>query len=163
MLGLTSECIQIDSRQHNQDAVLRLSSSAQDHIVIISRLLDPTVYSNEAFSHAASRLVQRAKHTSIKILVHNTGPMVKNGHRALELSQRLSSKIEIRTICSDYSQFNQGFLVADSIGYIHNLRSDLYVAEVNFNHIEKSMELMEKFNSIWELSAQDASVRKLCI
>jgi len=163
MLGLTNECIQIDRRQHNQDAVLKLLSSAQNHIVIISRHLDSTVYNNDAFSQAASQLVRRAKHTSIKILVHNTEPMVKNGHRALELSQRLPSKIEIRTICNDYSQFNQSFLVADNIGYIHNLKSDLYAAEVNFNHVEKSKELMEKFNAIWELSTQDTAVRNLCI
>ena len=81
----------------------------------------------------------------------------------MNLSQRVSSKIEIRTICDDYAQFNQSYLVADSIGYIHNIKSDLYDAEVNFNDIDKSKELMETFKTIWELSQQEAEVRRLCI
>ena len=163
ILGVTNECIQVDSRQLNRDAILKLAASARDQIAIISRYLDPTIYNNEDFSQAALQLASRARHSSIKILVHNTDPIIKNGHRVLELGQRISSKIEIRTICNDYSQFNQSFLVADKTGYIHNLKSDLYDAEVNFNDIEKSKELMEIFNNIWELSEQDVAVRRLCI
>ncbi len=163
ILGVTNECIQVDSRKLNRDAILKLVASAQDQIVIISRYLDPTIFNNEDFSQAALQLARRARHSSIRILVHDTEPIVKNGHRILELSQRISSKIEIRTICNDYSQFNQSFLVADKTGYIHNLKSDLYDAEVNFNDIDKSKELTETFKNIWELSEQDLAIKRLCI
>ena len=163
MLGVTSECLQIDSRQLNCDALIKLTASAQNQISILSRHFDSTVFNNEDFVQAASQLVRRTRYTNIKILVHDTEPMVKSGHRVLELSQRISSKIEIRTICHDYAQFNQSFLVADGAGYIHNLQSDLYNAEVNFNDAEKSNELLETFKNIWELSAQDAVIRRLCI
>ena len=163
MLGVTSERIQIDNRQVNQDAILKLLSSAQNQISIISRHLDPTVFSKQAFIENASEFIRRTKTASIRILVHDTDPMVKNNHRILTLSQRVSSKIEIRTICNDYSQFNQSYVVADSLGYIHNLKGDLYDAEVNFNDPDKSKELMENFKNIWELSRQEAEVRRLCI
>lgn len=163
ILGVTSECIQVDSRQHNQDAVLKLLSAAQNQISIVSRHLDATVFSNREFIDNASEFVRRTKTSNIRILVHDTDPIVKNNHRILSLSQRVSSKIEIRTICNDFQQFNQSYLVADSIGYIHNLKSVLYEAEVNFSDIDRSKELMEKFKSMWELSQQEAEVRRLCI
>lgn len=163
MLGVTSECIQIDSRQVNQDAILKLLSSAQNQISIISRHLDPTIFSKQEFIDNASEFIRSSKTSSIHILVHDTDPLVKNNHRILALSQRVSSKIEIRTICNDYSQFNQSYVVADSRGYIHNLKGDLYDAEVNFNDPDKSKELMEKFKTIWELSQVEAEVRRLCI
>lgn len=163
ILGVTSECIQIDSRQANQDAILKLLSAAQNQICIISRHLDPTIFSKQEFIDAASEFIRRSKTTSIRILVRDTNPMVKNNHRILALSQRVSSKIEIRTICNDYSQFNQSYVVADTRGYIHNLKGDLYEAEVNFNDPDKSKELVEKFKKIWELSLQEAEVRRLCI
>ena len=163
MLGVTAECIPIDSRQMNHDAIVKLLASAHDDVAVISRQLDPTIFNREDFIQNATEFVRRSKNARLRILVHDTSPLVKNNHRVLHLSQRVSSKIEIRTICDDYSQFNQAFLVADSKGYIHNLKADLYDAEVNFNNTEKSKELMEKFTSIWELCIQDTGIRRLCI
>ena len=163
ILGVTNECIKIDSRQLNRDAVIKLVRSARDQIVIVSRYLDPTIFNNGTISQAIAQRARRASHTRIRILVHDTSPIVKNGHLMLELSQRISSKIEIRTICDDYAQFNQSFLVADGTGFMHNLKSDLYEGEVNFNDIERSKELVETFNEIWEISAQDTAIRRLCI
>lgn len=163
MLGVTGESMQIDTRQKNQDAIFKLMSSAQNQISIISRYLDPTIYSSEGFINNASEFVRRSKTANIRILVHDTNPMVKHNHRVLGLSQRISSKIQIRTICNDFSQFNKSFLVADATGYIYNVKSDLYDAEVNFNDPDKSKELAETFKNIWELSHQEAEVRRLCI
>ena len=163
ILGVTGESMQVDTRQLNQDAILKLLAAAQNQVSIISRHLDPTIFNNESFISNASEFIRRTKTSSIRILVHDTNPIVKNNHRILTLSQRVSSKIQIRTICNDYAQFNQSCLVADSIGFIHNLKSDLYDAEVNFNDSDKSKELMETFKNIWELSQQEAEVRRLCI
>ena len=163
LLGVTGEPVQIDSRKLNRDAILKLLNSAQNQVVIMSRYLDATVFNCEEFFTAALNLVRRTKTSSLRILVHDTSSIVKNGHRALDLSQRVSSKVEIRTVCNDYSQFNQSFLVADGIGYIHNLKSDLYDAEVNFCDTDKSKELVDTFTNIWELSQQDTVIRRLCI
>jgi len=163
ILGVTGEGLQIDTRQSNQDAILKLTSAAQNQVSIISRCLDPTIFNNEDFISNASEFILRTKTSSIRILVHDTNSIVKNNHRILTLSQRVSSKIQIRTICNDYVYFNQSYLVADSIAYIHNPKSDLYDAEVNFNDPDKSKELMDTFKNIWELSQQEAEVRRLCI
>ena len=163
ILGVTGETIQADTRQLNHDAILKLLSAAQNHIAIVSRYLDPTIFSKEDFIQNASEFIRRTKTSNIRILVHDTNPMVKNNHRIFTLSHRVSSKIEIRTICNDYAQFNQSFLVADSAGYILNLKGDLYDADVNFNDSDKSKELMETFKTIWELSQQETEVRRLCI
>ncbi len=163
ILGVSGETIQANGRKLNHDAILKLLSAAQKQIVIVSRYLDPTIFSKEDFIQNTSEFIRRTKSSNIRILVHKTNPMVKNNHRIFTLSQRVSSKIEIRTICNDYSQFNQSYLVADSIGYIHNHKGDLYDAEVNFNNSDKSKELMETFKTIWELSQQEAEIRRLCI
>ncbi len=163
ILGVTSECVQIDTRKLNHDAIVKLTTSAQQQVLIISRYLDPTVFNNDEFIQAASALARRTKSSKLKILVHDTNQMIKNGHKILDLSQRLSSKIEIRTINSEYSQYNQSFVVADTIGYIFNQKADLYDADVNFKDSDRSKELEESFNMMWEPSAQDTAIRRLCI
>ena len=163
ILGVTSECLSVDSRQNYHDAIVKLLASAQDDVAIISRHLDPTIFNKEDFIQSATEFIKRSKNASLRILVHDTSPLIKNNHRVLYLSQRVSSKIEIRTISDEYSQFNQAFLVADSKGYIHSLKADLYDAEVNFSDPDKSKELMEKFTSIWEMCIQDTGIRRLCI
>ena len=163
ILGVTGESVQVDTRQLNRDAILKLLSNAQHQVSIVSRYLDQTIYSKHDFIENTSEFIRRTKTSNIKILVQDAQQIVKNNHLILTLSQRVSSKIEIRTICNDYAQFNQSFLVADSMAYIHNLKSDLYDAEVNFNDTDKSKELLETFKKIWQLSQQDAEIRRLCI
>ncbi len=163
IIGVTSECLTVDTRQLNHDAILKLLSSAQKDVVILSRQLDPLIYSKEDFIENASEFIRRNKTAKIRVLIHDTQAVVKNNHRVLNLSQRVSSKIEIRTICNDYAQFNQAFVVVDSMGYILNQKADLYEAEVNFCDYERSKELVETFKSIWELSQQDSEIRRLCI
>ena len=163
ILGITNECIQIDTLKLNSDAALKLVSAAQHQISIISRHLDPRIFNNENILQSMLMLIRRAKTSNVKILVHDPSPMIKNGHRILELSQRVTSKIEIRKIGQPFSQFNEGFLVADKIAYIHNIKSDLYDAEVNFNDKDKSKELLETFRNIWEQSSQDTTLRRLCV
>lgn len=163
ILGVTSECIQVDTRKLNFDAALKLISAAQHQISIISRNLDPRIFNNEEIILAMQMHIRRTKNSNIKILVQDISPIIKNGHRILELSQRISSKIEIRKVCQEYSQYNKGFLVADSTAYIHNSKSDLYEAEVNFSDKDKSKELIETFKKIWEQSSQDIALRRLCV
>ena len=163
ILGVTNECINVDSRQHNNDAILKFVNSAQNSIHILSRHLDPSIFNQQAFIDAASQMARRKRSSYIHILVNNPSQIITQGSRIVELSQRISSKVEIRTICDEYSQYNRSFLIADAIGYIHNTKSDLYQAEVNFKDKEMSNELMETFNSIWELSSQDTAIRRLCI
>ena len=163
ILGVTNECIKIDSRQLNDDAILKLTSSAHEHVLILSRNLDPSIFNQQAFMDVASEMARRKRSSYIHILVNNPASMIKQGSRIVELCQRISSKVEIRTICDEHSQFNRSFLIADSIGYLHNAKSDLYDAEVNFNDKEMSNELTEIFNKIWEQSIQDTAIRRLCI
>ena len=83
ILGVTNECIKIDSRTYNRDAVTKLLHSARDQIAIVSRHLDPTIYNNEEISNAATQLVRRARHTvnvfhqrsrfvQFVMIIHNT-------------------------------------------------------------------------------------------
>ncbi len=163
ILGVTNECIKIDSRQLNKDAVLKLVSSAQENVLILSRHLDSSIYNQLDFLDVASQLARRKRSSYIHILVNDPSQVIKQGSRIVELSQRISSKIEIRTICDEFLQFNRSFLIADSIGYLHNAKADLYDAEVNFNDKEMSNELSDTFNKIWEQSIQDTAIRRLCI
>ncbi len=163
LLGVTTERVAIDTRQLNHDAVIKLLNSAHNDVVIVSRHLDPTIFNKEDFTQSATEFIRRNKTASLRILVKDTAALIKTNHRVLNLSQKVSSKIEIRTICDEFSQFNQAFLVADTMGYLYNSKSDLYDAEVNFNDYEKSKELMDKFTSIWGQCIQDTGIRRLCI
>ena len=59
MLGVTSECMQVDTRQLNSEAILKLLSAAQNQISIISRQLDATIFSKQDFIENASEFIRR--------------------------------------------------------------------------------------------------------
>jgi len=163
ILGDTDQELSIDTREENQAAALSLVSQTRRNLVIISRDLDPLIYSNQAFIDALSALARRSRHTQIQILIGSSMAIVHDGHRLIPLSQRLSSSIHIRKIHRDFSRFNEAFLIADRTGVLHRPKADLYEGKVSFKNPLKARELLDTFNTIWDISAQDPELRRVSL
>lgn len=163
ILGDTDQELSIDTREENRAAALSLVSQARRNLVIMSHDLDPLIYSNQVFIDALSALARRSRHTQIQILIRGSAAIVRDGHRLIPLSQRLSSSIHIRNIHRDFSRFNEAFLIADRTGILHRPKADLYEGKVSFRAPLKARELLDTFNTIWDISAADPELRRISL
>ncbi len=161
VLGETDQELSIETREENRAVALNLVSQTRQHLVIASRDLDPLIYSNQDFIDALSALARRTRQTQIQILIRDSMAIVRDGHRLIPLSQRLSSSIHIRRIHRDYGRFNEAFLIADRTGVLHRPKADLYEGKVCFKAPLKARELLDTFHTIWEISAPDPELRRL--
>ena len=161
ILGGSNQELSLETREENRAMALSLVSQTRRNVVIVSRDLDPPIYSNQAFVDALSALARRSRHTHIQILIRDSMAIVRDGHRLIPLSQRLSSSFQIRKIHRDFSRFNEAFLIADEIGVLHRPKADLYEGKVSFKAPLKARELLDTFHAIWEISAPDPELRRL--
>jgi hypothetical protein len=163
LLGDRNEEIRLDSRIEVVDAVRDLARQARRSLHIYTRDLEPRVYDNREFLDAVTALATSSPHVQIRILLQNPERIVKEGHRLIELSRRLTSYIEIRTPHPDYKEYNQAFLIADETGVLRRPHADRYEGALNYNDTLQARELVKFFTEVWEKSETDPQLRRLHI
>lgn len=161
ILGISESEIELDTVDQIRDLVLAMAQQASRTLDIYSRDLDPRIYDTPGFADAAGRVAAGGKYSRVRILLLDEDPIVKHGHRLLELARRLSSYIEIRRIHEDYKHYNNAYLVADGRGYCYRELSDRFESVCNFNDLPRSRELTDQFNEVWEHSPPASALRRL--
>lgn len=153
----------LHTSSENQLAALRLISQAQRFLHVYSRDLEPRVFDDIAITDALSALARRHRSSFIKLLVADVGSAQRNGHRWLELVQKLSSKIEVRVIHDDHQHHPFCFLIADQQGLLYRSNAADYSGEVHFHAPLLCLEKLKFFDEVWQISRPASELRRLFI
>ena len=153
--------ISLGSRDEVKIINIAMAQQTSRTIDIISRHLDPAIFDTPDFIDAIKKLSISSKFTKIRILIKDSDPMTKNGHRLIDLIQQLTSSIEVRKISEEYKSYGEAFTLFDSKAVIYLRHSDRYEGLANFNRPRLVTELSNFFNEVWEHSAPDANLRRL--
>jgi hypothetical protein len=163
VLGQTTGKLRVDSSDKIRDLSLAMVSQARRLLDICSRHLDPLLYDNPPFVDAVKRLALASRMSRVRIIVLDPGPLVSRGHRLIELAGHLSSFIEIRCPGPDHRDFNEAMLIADETGFIHRLMADRFEGAASFDDPPEALELLRKFDEIWERGEPDPNFRRLYV
>ncbi len=153
--------LNLDRSDAIRNAGLALVRLARRSVIIVSRNLDERLYNNAEFITAVREFTLSSRHARLRILVRDSAPAVHAGHRLIELSQRLSSFVEIRNPDHQFASYNSAFLVADTAGYVYRELSDQYQAQCCFSDRKYSDELSRQFKDMWENSQPDINLRRM--
>ena len=162
-LGESNEILDITSKETLKDIALDLAQQSRRLVQILSRELDQVLYDDDDFIQALATTARRSRYSQIQILAHDSTTAVKNGHKLIQLHQRLSSYVHIRKIHYDHRDFNQALLIVDETAFIHRLFADRFEATVNYNDPLAAKQHSITFNEIWQISEPDPQVRRLNI
>ena len=118
--------ISLGSRDEVKVINIAMAQQTSRTIDIISRHLDPAIFDTPDFIDAIKKLSISSKFTKIRILIKDSDPMTKNGHRLIDLIQQLTSSIEVRKISEEYKSYGEAFTLFDSKAVIYLRHSDRY-------------------------------------
>ncbi len=163
ILGASTESLHIESSADHAEVAAHMVDQTRRHLDIVSRHLDPQVYDTGEFIDAVTTLVAGNRHARVRIIVLDPEPLIRTGHRLLDLASRLSSFIEIKIPGPDFQDYNQAMLLADESGFIYRKHSDRYDALAHFNDKSYVSELKRQFEDIWETAEIDPNFRRLSL
>lgn len=155
--------ISLSSRDEVKIINVALTQKSSRNIDILSKHLDSGVFNTPEFMEAIKKLSISSKFTKIRILIKDSEPMTKNGHRIIELIQQLTSSIEVRQVSEEYKSYNEAFCLYDTKGVIYLRYADRYEGFANFDRPRLATELLNFFNEVWERSTPDSNLRRLFI
>lgn len=147
----------------NREVALALARQARRNLYLFTRDLDPAVYDSAEFAEAVSALVRGSERAHVHILVQDSARAAKDGHRVVELAQRLSSKVRIHRPSREYADLRETFLVADELGYLYRTVADRYEAQASFRDRKRARELTRQFEEVWQRSEPDPQLRRLSL
>lgn len=133
--------------------------NAKRTIDIYSHKLRSDIFSSPQVARALSELARRSRHSHVRILIQDSSSLIGRFHRLIDLSQRLSSRIELRILPHDDSELgthdsNKHFSITDSshLVYFNNESNSIGFAQYSAQVQIKS--LRNTFDYLWENHAK---------
>ncbi len=157
----TTKRIQFSGREEARSVVQSMASQAKTQICIQGIDIDPILFDSAPFLDSVKRLVLRSRHTTIRILVHDTRINVQHDHRLLALAQQFSSSIFIHNPSNVHRDSQHTLLLVDDHAYLYCPRATQYEGTAHFDDRMTVRDWQRQFDLCWEQSEVDSTVRRL--
>ena len=160
-LGIDALEFSLQTREQVRSMAHRLAIQAQRELLLYTEDVEAVIFDQQPFLDAVSSLVRQHQDAHVWVLVENSRKTLQQGHRLIELSRRLSSRIQFRRPPPQYRNYGKTFLLCDDTGYIYRPLASRYEGSANFNNPGRTAVLKKYFMEVWEHSESDEEMRRL--
>ncbi len=157
-----SQSVEISGSELIRSEILRIVEQSHRGFCLFADDLDPRIYSNSEFTTRLSKLLRSTRRPDVRILLHRPGELLKQQHAALDLIQRLSSLIEVKTLHRQYHDQRQSYLINDQGCMLYQAsceRYDALLIQAPF----RITEIKNQFDQMWQQSSIAAELRRQMI
>jgi hypothetical protein len=142
---------------------LALLQQAQRSLCIYSHDLEPWLYHHSSVQDACTRFLLASPNNQLRILLRDPSRAVKEGHRLLSLSRRLSSNLQIRRLHPDYPNEALAFLLADDRGLLLLPEIGQPSGYALYQDLGRTRQRRAQFDQAWDTSITDADLRSFLL
>jgi len=154
----------LSSSQEYRDCAIELVGKGRRTLRLFSPDLEHDIYDNDDFTQSVLQLARVSRNSEIRILIRDTQPAVKRGHRLLDLSRRLTSIVDIRKFSIDSNELPPHVLLVDDSGVM--IRANGEIQDTGFASFDDrglNSTLALIFDELWHRSQSDFDLRGLTI
>ncbi len=138
-------------------------SQAQKQIWIISDSITTPLLNDETVRNSMLRLAKRNAKAEIRILLEDDKKGAGHYNPTIELAQKLTSFIEIRTIQKGAEKTKEMITAVDFTGGIFRKDLNNYVGFAHYNNHLIAQRLRDKFEHHWQYAKPSLQLRRLSI
>ena len=163
ILGQHQDLQRFSQPQEARAHVLALIQQAQRSLCLYSDDLEPWLYHHSSVQQACTRFLLSNPRTRLRILLRDSTRAVKEGHRLLALSRRLSSNLHIRKLNPDHANEESAFLIADDRGLFLHPELDQQSGYTLYNDPARVRQRQAQFDQAWDTSITDPDLRSFLL
>ncbi len=146
-----------------RDATLAVSLGARHELRLYTRDLDPPIYEDPAIVEAFRKVALSGRRADIRILLQDPTRVVREGHRLIDLGQRLPSVVHVRVPAEEDLGYVSAFLLNDAGGFLFRPFGDRYEAEGDCYYPPRRDELARYFEEVWTRAHAPVELRRLSL
>ncbi|HLA70929.1 MAG TPA: hypothetical protein VK624_05425 [Steroidobacteraceae bacterium] len=150
----------ISSLEEMRAAVDAVALSAQRLMSIYTPDLEPDLYDQNAFLEIVKRFVLARRFAKVRVLLSDSGRLLRDNNRFIAMGRRLTSCIDIRPAAGVAKQRACGYLIADDRAIVYRVHSDRWDGVADLNNPPVARQYLDEFDEIWHASAADEASRQ---
>lgn len=162
-LGAHDALERFDLPEHARAHALALLQQAQRSLCIYSSDLEPWLYHDSSIQEACTAFLLASPRNRLRILVKDVSRAIKEGHRLVTLSRRLSSNLRIRKLHPDYPAEDVAFLLADDRGMLLRPEWDQVAGYALYQDPGRVRLRQAQFDQAWDTSITDPDLRSFLL
>lgn len=162
-LGETLELQRFSTPDQARALLLAMLQQARRSLCLFTPDLEPWLYNHSQIQDACRLFLLGHPHNRLRILLRDSTRAVKEGHRLLSLSRRLSSNMHIRKVHPDYPCEEIAFALADDRGLLMRPEQDQYAGYALFNDPGRARLRQSQFDQAWDGSILDPDLRSFLL
>jgi hypothetical protein len=147
----------IGSLEEMRAAVDAVAASAQRLMSIYTPDLEPDLYDQNGFLEIVKRFVLARRFAKVRVLLSDSGRMLRDNNRFIAMGRRLTSCIDIRPAVGTAGQRACAYLIADDRAIVYRVHSDRWDGVADLNNPPIARQYLDEFDEIWHASADDLS------
>jgi predicted GNAT family N-acyltransferase len=160
-LALESQVVAVAYPEPFASLCVEMTKAARRSVRIFSPQLDHDVFDRSELASALAEVARGSRYGEVRILISDSRPMVKRGHRLLDLSRRLSSSVTIQKLSAHPELPSDSFVLSDDRGTLFKPndsdRDGFYDPESR----TRAKPYIDKFDELWLKSRPDPELRVL--
>lgn len=145
------------------DYAVELARSASRYLCILSPALDHAAFDSDDLADAIGALARDSRQTSVRILVQDARPLVSRGHRLLQLSRRMPSKVELKKLPEHPEWRGETIVIRDRDGVLYRPGGSEERAFYEPDSRASTQRHAELFEELWRHGTRDNELRSLTI
>jgi hypothetical protein len=149
----------ISSLEDMRAAVDTVAASAQRLMSIYTPDLEPEIYDQNGFLEIVKRFVLARRFAKVRVLLSDSGRLLRDNNRFIAMGRRLTSCIDIRPAAGPVKQRAAGYLIADDRAIVYRVHADRWDGVADLNNPPIARQYLDEFDEIWHASAADEHAR----
>ena len=150
----------ISSLEEMRAAVDAVAASAQRLMSIYTPDLEPDLYDQNGFLEIVKRFVLARRFAKVRVLLSDSGRVLRDNNRFIAMGRRLTSCIDIRPVTGDARQRACAYLIADDRAIVYRVHPDRWDGVADLNNPPIARQYLDEFDEIWHASAPDELARQ---
>jgi predicted GNAT family N-acyltransferase len=136
---------------------------ARREIALLSPTLDRAIFEQDALVDALRALIRHSNQSRVRILVRDLRGVVGQGHRLLQLAQRLPSRIELRRLAEHPDWEDDSLVLRDRSGVLTHHGGDRSSGSYRPDDRGRAATALSRFEELWRVGTVDPEFRRLSI
>ena len=149
----------ISSLEEMRAAVDAVAGGAQRLMSIYTPDLEPDLYDQNGFLEIVKRFVLARRFAKVRVLLSDSGRLLRDNNRFIAMGRRLTSCIDIRPAVVPAKQNAGGqpgaYLIADDRAIVYRVHLDRWDGVADLNNPPVARQYLDEFDEIWHASSPD--------
>jgi hypothetical protein len=150
----------IASLEEMRAAVDTVAASAQRLMSIYTPDLEPDLYDQNGFLEIVKRFVLARRFAKVRVLLSDSGRLLRDNNRFIAMGRRLTSCIDIRPAVATARQRACAYLIADDRAIVYRVHPDRWDGVADLDNPPIARQYLDEFDEIWHASSSDELARQ---